>query len=276
MATASRLDPLWKAGRYPELDGLRAVAVLFVILTHVLQSSPGLIWPTGGPEWTAPLNNGWMGVDLFFVLSGYLVGGQIYRRALEGRFDFREFYLRRAWRILPAYFCLLALLTGIAQISPAAYRVVAVDPFTWHGLIKNAALVTDYAFHDMGIRSWSLSVEEQFYWLAPWLLLGLARLRRHWRLPALMMLFLLAVGSRAWSYHTYGLGPDADVLEVFRHIYLPFHSRLDGLIAGADSVQRRERAVEHVVDALEPARLLDRENIRGAFDHADESMIAVG
>lgn len=90
--------------RLPGLDVLRAVAIVWVMLFHSWVIG-GLSQPFEGLQ-----NTGWMGVDLFFVLSGYLIGGQLLRPLSNGLpLDFRTFYLRRSFRILPAYLVVLGL-----------------------------------------------------------------------------------------------------------------------------------------------------------------------
>ena len=89
-------------GRLAGLDTLRAVAITIVIIFHLQQYLPAALHPIAGV--------GWMGVDLFFVLSGYLIGGQILKRYATGRgANFAVVYARRAYRILPAYLVILLL-----------------------------------------------------------------------------------------------------------------------------------------------------------------------
>jgi peptidoglycan/LPS O-acetylase OafA/YrhL len=154
----------------PELQGLRALAVVAVILDHVVR------WPSGG----------FVGVDIFFVLSGYLITGLLLREyETTGRLSFGAFYARRIRRLLPTALVVI-LATGIA--GHLLFNTVRATTVLWDGLfsflfVANwhfAASGTDY-FQSTGPTSplqhfWSLSVEEQFY--VVW--------------PALMVLILLA------------------------------------------------------------------------------------
>ena len=85
----------------PDLDGIRALAVLSVIVFHI------------DPQW---LPGGFLGVDMFFVLSGYLITTIISREIRDGSFSFLEFYKRRAKRILPVFACVLLCTTVVAAI----------------------------------------------------------------------------------------------------------------------------------------------------------------
>ena len=117
------LGALTTPGALPPLDGLRAVAILLVLSTHIAQHIPGLIFAPGPIGWTRPLNNGWIGVDLFFVLSGFLVGGAVLRSIADDRFSFRRFYLRRFFRIIPAYFTVILAVCVIRYGWPEIGRV---------------------------------------------------------------------------------------------------------------------------------------------------------
>lgn len=174
----------------PDIDGLRALAILSVVLYHCGLSG---------------LSGGFTGVDIFFAISGYLIGGHIYSEIRAGNFHYSDFYRLRAKRILPAFFAviLFTLLLGLVLLSPFEYARLAraatastlsVPNFLfWHSL--------NY-FEPHGdwqplLMTWSLGVEEQFYLLIPALLLMLTRLRKNIMLPALGMLcvasFLLAL-----------------------------------------------------------------------------------
>lgn len=147
----------------PELQGLRALAVVAVILDHALR------WPSGG----------FVGVDIFFVLSGYLITGLILREyERTGRVSFSAFYARRARRILPTAVVVIAATLVTGHLLVNSVRAVSV---MWDGLysflfVANwhfAISGTDY-FQSGGPTSplqhfWSLAVEEQFYLVWPWL-----------------------------------------------------------------------------------------------------------
>ena len=152
------------AGFRPDIEGLRAVAVLLVVLGHSGLAVPG----------------GFVGVDVFFVISGFLITQQLLReRATRGRISFRRFYARRARRILPAATVVIGatVLASWAWLSPLRVRVIAWDAVYAAFSAVNLRLAhsgTDY-FQAANPPSplqhyWSLAVEEQFYLVWPLLL----------------------------------------------------------------------------------------------------------
>lgn len=227
------MKALFEKGKYPEIDGLRACAILLVVLTHIFQSMPGLSYVSHSIEWMTPLFNGWIGVDLFFVLSGFLIGGQILTQIQTGKFSASSFYFKRAFRILPAYFSVLLFLLLVQLVSEKAYLILTHVPFSEMGIIKSFLLLTDYFPHFPGIGSWSLSIEEQFYWIIPGILIFLSRSKNP-LLTARFFLFIwgLALFFRMCLYRRYNLGPDVPFELVQKIIYYPFHTRMDGLAAG--------------------------------------------
>src|SRR5579862_1099054 len=154
-----------RRGYVPALDGLRAIAVLAVLGYHT---------------WEGAFRGGWVGVDIFFVLSGYLITSILLaERDRRGTISFRQFYLRRALRLLPALVLCLAVAIALAASQGPTLR----DATT-----KEAAAATLYAANwwqvlrphaPIGLlaHTWSLSVEEQFYLCWPLALSGLLALR---------------------------------------------------------------------------------------------------
>ena len=158
----SSVDPRFVTReRQPGLDLLRAVAVIVVTLYHA-----GIM---GFPLPGRVHRFGWIGVDLFFVLSGYLIGGQLLAALARDRpIKLPRFFARRALRILPAYFVILA----IYAFLPAWREYPEMFPL-WKFLVsvQNIGLRGGTAFS----HAWSLAVEDQFYLLLPLLLLLLNR-----------------------------------------------------------------------------------------------------
>ncbi|MBS0334961.1 MAG: acyltransferase [Proteobacteria bacterium] len=172
-----------------DIDGLRALAVLAIVAFHAF------------PRWVP---GGFVGVDVFFVISGFLITGIIARGRDEGRFSYRGFYLRRARRIAPAYLVVLAA-TTVAALALLLPR--ALVPVGW-ALTASALFLTNI-FFSLGfgyfapgsqanplLHLWSLGVEEQFYLVWPLLVgllsvPGLRRLRAG--LAAGLLLTLLGV-----------------------------------------------------------------------------------
>ncbi len=150
-----------KRRHIPELDGVRGVAVILVLMLH------GFAWSMETEKWTGlarwvelATRPGWMGVDLFFVLSGFLITGILLDSAGKPHY-FRNFYARRALRILPLYYGFLIL---IAICYRGAHDYVFLSAF----YLSNMAPILGVAVYYGPL--WSLSVEEHFYLLWPWLI----------------------------------------------------------------------------------------------------------
>lgn len=153
----------------PSLDGIRGLAISLVLWWHVpvltlYGNTPNhhlLSWLVGLGRFT------WSGVDLFFVLSGFLIGG-ILLDAAESTTYYSTFYIRRAYRILPLYFAMLILTLAIYGTNGWPLAKVAAE-LSWFLLfLHNFRVVATgvYAFSGLGM-TWSLAVEEQFYLTLP-------------------------------------------------------------------------------------------------------------
>jgi peptidoglycan/LPS O-acetylase OafA/YrhL len=184
----------------PGLDGLRAVAVAAVLLYHV-----------GGRVRSTLAHGGFLGVDVFFVLSGYLITTLLLEeRFASGRIRLGGFWARRARRLVPALVLVLLLVAVLARlVYPAGVADLARGDVVWVlGYAQNWHLA---AFHGAGSSplapAWSLSVEEQFYFLWPLVLLALvAWLGPDRRRLFLAMVALVVVGSvwAAWRFEVGG------------------------------------------------------------------------
>jgi peptidoglycan/LPS O-acetylase OafA/YrhL len=175
------------SGYRPEIDGLRAVAVLSVVLYHL--EAPGF-------------SGGYSGVDVFFVISGFLIGGQIAEDLEQGRFSLIGFYERRARRILPALFAVLVLVMAagavvltppdFGQLAGVAGSVIALVPnlrmLQLVGGPSGAATQLSPLAH-----TWSLGIEEQFYLAFPLLMLAIAKFARGRYAPSLVFLGLVSL-----------------------------------------------------------------------------------
>src|SRR5665811_1998149 len=182
----------------PEIQGLRAVAVSAVMLFHL---------------WPSVLTGGYVGVDVFFVISGYLIGGKLVREAARhGTINLLSFYWRRARRLLPAAPLVLVVITLSTPIflPPPQWRDIALDVIASTLYIENwrlAALAVDYLGAEVepspAQHYWSLSIEEQFYIFWPIVILGIATASRvaKCNLQTLLLLVFIAVtiGSLAAS-----------------------------------------------------------------------------
>jgi len=208
---------------WADLDGLRALAILLVLARHSLRPfvSEDAYLPVAaaGPlDLTPFLLNGWVGVDLFFVLSGFLIGRQAWRG--DG---FVRFWFKRATRILPAYWaCLLVIAVGIT--------IGGTWPRSGGDLLAHLALLQDYTGSTFVPAFWSLGVEEKFYLLAPVLVFVLGRGRApRWQASALMGLWALPVALRALA--AAGVGT-VTYLEYFPRFRSPFHLTCESLVLG--------------------------------------------
>jgi len=212
--------------RLPGLDLLRAIAIVWVMLFHS--------YIIGG--WHEPFRNlenfGWMGVDLFFVLSGYLIGSQLLKPLSEGRpLALMQFYLRRAFRILPVYFVVLALYFS----WPAFREQPGIQPL-WQFVTFTVNLLIDTDHNLAFSHVWSLCVEEHFYLAFPCLAWWLTRRPSTGKFIGVCLVVLIGGMTLRWSIWTHWLAPvihqDAYNARFLEGIYYPTWSRLDGLLAG--------------------------------------------
>ena len=176
-----------------DIDGLRAVAVLGVVIYHAF-------------PWVIP--GGFIGVDIFFVISGYLISGILYKGHKEGNFSFKEFYARRVRRLFPA------LITVLLATMAYGWLILLPDEFQQLGkhvaagtlFIQNIVFWQESGYFDTAanlkplLHLWSLAVEEQFYIFFPPILLLIWK--RKWPLAAMMGVLLLAsmIGNLVMSY----------------------------------------------------------------------------
>jgi peptidoglycan/LPS O-acetylase OafA/YrhL len=208
--------------RLPGLDLLRAVAVLWTMQFH------GFIVGGLGEDWHWLERYGWMGVDLFFVLSGYLIGGQLLRPLAQGAApSLREFYLKRAFRILPAFWVVLV----VYLLWPGFREAPGMEPW-WKFALFFVNLDIDYASNAAFSHAWSLCVEEHFYLLFPALALLLARKSsalEFWAICIAILLGGIALRTGTWLHFDALQPPRAWFVE---DIYYPTWNRLDGLLMG--------------------------------------------
>lgn len=178
------------AGYRPYIDGLRAVAVTLVVLFH-----SGVPWLTGG----------FIGVDVFFVISGYLIGGILYGEMSTGKFTFAGFYGRRIRRIAPALICVVGISTLFALVWLSGKELRDFSKFAIGTLLSVPNMVflksTNYFSSSADLNpllmTWSLGVEEQFYIFFPLFLIPLMRVKR-WALPAIAAVSILSFGMNVW------------------------------------------------------------------------------
>lgn len=200
-----------------DIDGLRAIAVLAVVFYHLF------------PEW---VSGGYVGVDVFFVISGFLITGIIYKSLQQGRFTFKDFYARRIRRIFPALVLVLGfcLWYGWYSLLPEEYvslnRLIAASGafianfVLWEKTVEHGGYFNTAAELKPLLHLWSLSIEEQFYLIWPPLCL--------WLYKSKSSLLKVALGIAAVS-----LGLNLFMIEKYpaATFYLP-HTRFWELMLG--------------------------------------------
>jgi peptidoglycan/LPS O-acetylase OafA/YrhL len=199
------------------LDLLRATAILLVLMSHYM----GFV--SHAPTFGVIGKVGWAGVDLFFVLSGYLIGNQLLAPAARGEpLSLRAFFVRRLLRTLPNYYVVLAIYWLFP--GPPLGGSGMADPWRFLTFTQNFGLAYGQTF----THSWSLCIEEQFYLLLPLVVLALARIgfpaRLAWGLLAGGIAAGMATRAAAYALH----GHDAFMAEVY---YSSF-CRADELLPG--------------------------------------------
>jgi len=229
---------LWQrpAGGFDHLDGMRGFASVIVFFYHAfIYLDPfrrGVQWP----DWFLYVVNGaWSGIDIFFVLSGFLVGRILIRQLFETRsIHYRRFLIRRSLRIFPAYYLVLVVtVLFIARVQYGEFPALFASS-DWELLRfrswANFLYVSNYVYpgYQPNVMNWgwSLCVEEHFYLVLPLLLWGMFRLRS----PALHLavLGLCIAGpllTRAIQFHS---TPGIGVLD----LYYYSHTRFDEIFVG--------------------------------------------
>ncbi|MCC7536874.1 MAG: acyltransferase [Deltaproteobacteria bacterium] len=192
----------------PDIDGLRAVAVLFVLFFHLF---PGR------------LPGGYVGVDVFFVISGFLITQIISRELDDGRFRITTFYARRVKRIFPALLVMLvfALVVGYLGLFTQELKSLGLHVASGAAFFSNVTLYLESGYFDTAAESkpllhlWSLGVEEQFYIAWPWIALLVKKAEANRRGAGRWGLVVLAVASFVCNVVLTRTNPTAS-------FYLPF------------------------------------------------------
>lgn len=175
----------------PSIDGLRAIAVSLVLLFHV--KIPFLM-------------GGYIGVDVFFVISGFLITRGIIGGSEKGHFTFRNFYIRRAVRLFPALFAtiLATLVAGFFILSPAALEEMSGSALAATLFFANIFFALDAGYFDTAshlkplLHMWSLSVEEQFYLVWPVTVIVLLKVLKAKAKYAIPIIGLLSFAAAVW------------------------------------------------------------------------------
>jgi peptidoglycan/LPS O-acetylase OafA/YrhL len=208
--------------RLPGLDLLRSIAIVWVMLFHSFLVG-GL-----GADFAWLSRYGWAGVDIFFVLSGFLIGTQVFRPLQRGEpMRYGDFYARRAWRILPAFAVVLALYACVPDWREAP----GLQPW-WQFATFTVNLLIDYERNQAFSHAWSLCVEEHFYLVFPLLAYALTRRASALRGVAVwvaMVALGIALRSAVWL-HDAAADPSRNWF--IEDIYYPTWMRADGLLVG--------------------------------------------
>lgn len=211
--------------RFPMLHGLRVLAIVSVVQFHVT-------WIFGGeqgihldPQWMAFSLTIFFGMDLFFILSGFLIGS-ILLRSMEtsGTQNLRRFYVRRASRTFPPYYVVLTYLALTTALTAAQRDNLFLEYVYGTNFLPLGR--TD----SLMFWGWSLALEEQFYLVVPLLFVVLGRLSTdRSRMALLLTLWLAALGMRLFLY--FHRGPWKD-LALYETLYFRPLTRFDTLVAG--------------------------------------------
>jgi peptidoglycan/LPS O-acetylase OafA/YrhL len=198
----------------PDIDGLRALAIVLVLVVHAF------------PSW---LSGGFIGVDVFFVISGFLIGSILLTEMKLGHFSFLGFYVRRVNRIFPALIVVLiaCLAFGWFSLFPVEFKSLGRSTAAGAGFLANINQYTEVGYWDVAgklkplLHLWSLGVEEQFYFAFPFLLWCIYKARLH-----LVGVLLLCVLASGWLTKS---SMNSDQAAAF---YLPLHRAWE-LLVGA-------------------------------------------
>lgn len=209
-------------------DVLRSLAILLVMLVHLpVEATPSLL--------VGVRTYAWLGVDIFFVLSGFLIGTQLFKEITRtDGVDLKSFYLRRAFRIFPAFFVVL----GLYAIFPVLRDAPTMQP-VWSFATFTVNFDFDPRIGRAFTQAWSLCVEEHFYLVLPLLILLLHRwigMRSTLLIAGAMMMAGMILRYLIWENQV-GVLVDAgklrDAFAVYlRDVYYPTYTRLDGLLLG--------------------------------------------
>lgn len=186
------VHPLYR----PDIDGLRAIAILSVVIFHAFP---------------ARLQGGFVGVDIFFVISGYLISIIIFRSMQRGNFSFIEFYTHRIKRIFPALIVVLlsSYIFGWFALLPEEFKQLGKHIAAGAGFVQNFILWQEAGYFDTAselkplMHLWSLAIEEQFYLLFPLIIWTI------WRLGLNILTLTLILGGISFSLNISDIGSDA-------------------------------------------------------------------
>lgn len=236
----------------PDIDGLRAIAVCLVVFFHV--------FPT-------ILKQGFIGVDIFFVISGYLIGSIILRNLSINKFSFLHFYVRRIIRIFPVLLLVLltVLIAGYFLLLRNEYQMLGKHIAGGASFAANFVYFFEAGYWDTAsslkplLHLWSLGVEEQFYIIIP-LILAFAWKRKYNVLLIIVIFFILSFGANLFFYYQkqYMLMfymPFTRFWEIFAGVLLAWHT-----LFPIQSVQKMGQKIEYFFCKIFKKEFLENEN----------------
>ena len=221
------------------LNGIRAISMLLIIACHIWVVVAALLPENDKPEIVKHfMENLVSGVDLFFILSGFLIYKILYTEYSQNqKIDFKKFFLKRSFRIFPIYYFFLILTFLISQLTVFAYEkkgsLSNIDQFVLYEIKEHISLfrfdflyISNF-FNSFHPHTWSLSVEEQFYLIFPFLSVFLLHYKRIRRLQILTASYFLPLIFRiVFYYDIFGLEPSELIL------HNSILTRFDSLIVG--------------------------------------------
>ncbi|MGH7440623.1 MAG: acyltransferase family protein [Polyangiaceae bacterium] len=211
--------------RYPALHGMRVLVIVSIVQYHVTLSFTFAHAIPFDPDWAATSLNLWFGMDLFFVLSGFIIGSILLRAAETGHSNVGRFYMRRAFRTFPAYYFTLTLLAVCFKMTADQHRHLWMEYvyLTNYGM----PLIPGNLVMPWG---WSLAIEEQFYLAVPLLLILLYKVRSdRGRIAILGTLWISALLVRVGLFLRH---PGWNEVALYNNLYYRTHCRFDTLVAG--------------------------------------------
>lgn len=206
----------------PDIDGLRAIAVLSVVVFHAFPAS---------------IKGGFVGVDIFFVISGYLISSIIYKGLMDGSFGFVDFYIKRTRRIFPALLTVLivCLLFGWFSLLADEYEQLGKHVAAGAGFISNIIFWNESGYFDSSsatkilLHLWSLGIEEQFYIVWP-LLVWIS-----WKLKVNWFFLVSVIIAISFSLNIYSIASD-EVAAFYSPITRFWELLIGGLLAYYETV----------------------------------------
>jgi peptidoglycan/LPS O-acetylase OafA/YrhL len=221
-------NPLLKEKLYG-LDHLRALAITLVFFFHYPNPSS-----EDFPEWILNLKDfGWIGVDLFFVLSGFLIATQLFEEiAKQNKINFKAFYIKRLFRIIPVYLVVVAI-----YFLVPAFREREELSALWKYLTFTQNIGLNPSINGTFSHAWSLCVEEQFYLLFPLVLLLLIYTKTFKKSIFIFIAIIIAAMLLRYFIWIENMPPLIKADEGYSNfwvtwIYYPTYTRLDGLLTG--------------------------------------------